>query len=53
VPSPRALKSKKARTRAGSTQDLDTGSTSAPLLEDVSSLFFLLVISFACRISLP
>jgi hypothetical protein len=39
LPSPRAPKSKKARTGAGSTQELATGSTSAPLLEDVSSLF--------------
>ncbi|KAK1692138.1 hypothetical protein QYE76_008835 [Lolium multiflorum] len=34
VPSPRAPLAKKARTGAGSTQDLATGSTSAPLLED-------------------
>jgi hypothetical protein len=39
MPSSRAPKSKKAKTGAGSTQELATGSTSAPLLEDVSSLF--------------
>jgi hypothetical protein len=39
MPSPRAPKAKKAMIGAGSTQELATGSTSAPLLEDVSSLF--------------
>jgi hypothetical protein len=43
VPSPRAPKPKKAKTGAGSTR---TGSTSGPLLEDVSFLF--LLVTFFC-----
>jgi hypothetical protein len=41
VPSPRAPKPKKAKTGAGSTQELATGTTSGPLLEDVSFLSLL------------
>ena len=41
VPSPRAPKPKKAKTGAGSTQELATGTTLGPLLEDVSFLSLL------------
>jgi hypothetical protein len=39
MPIPRAPLPKKARVGAGSTQEIVTGSTSTPLLDDVSSLF--------------
>jgi hypothetical protein len=44
VPSPRASKPKKMKTGAASTQELATGSTSSPLLEDI--IFFCLLVKF-------
>jgi hypothetical protein len=39
VPSPQAPVPKKARTGAGNTQEIVAGSSSTPLLDDVSPLF--------------
>jgi hypothetical protein len=44
VPSPRALKPKKSKIGAAGEHELATGSTSIPLLEDVS--FLSLVVAF-------
>jgi hypothetical protein len=45
VPSPRAPLPKKAKAGAGSTQEIVTGSSSTPLMDDVSYLFSLFCLS--------
>jgi hypothetical protein len=53
VPSPLALKPKKAKTGAASTDELATGSTSGPLFEDVSFLFLFVAFCLAQKILSP
>jgi hypothetical protein len=50
VPSPRAPEAKKARTGAGDTQEIVMGSSSTPLLDDVSPLFPWFAILFCLSI---
>jgi hypothetical protein len=55
-PSPRAPLAKRAKTGAGSTQGIVAGSTSSPLMDDVSSPLFSLLVFLFCLsnfLSLP